>query len=175
MRRQRGSHHPFFGMFMGHGRRAERGEVRFLILDAIADQPRHGYEVIQIIEERTGGYRPSPGTVYPTLQLLEEMGHASASEEDGRKVYAITDAGRAELEEHADDVEDAHDRLGWDMDMDPVDFAGIWRQMRRVGRGFVKATRRGRINRAVLRDIEAVMDDAGDRIQVILEGEEPEV
>src|SRR5690242_16446758 len=75
--------------------RAERGGVRFLVLEAIAQQPRHGYEIIQHIEQRAGGsYRPSPGVIYPTLQMLEELQHARVVDQDGRKVYAITDAGK---------------------------------------------------------------------------------
>jgi DNA-binding PadR family transcriptional regulator len=157
-------------MFMGRGPRAGRGEVRTLILDAIAHRPRHGYEIIQIIEERTGGYRPSPGTIYPTLQLLEETDLATASEVDGRKVYAITDAGRAELEKHRDELEDAHDRLGHDTDwFDPGEFEALWRRVRRVGRRFVRAGRRGKVDRATLSAIEAVIDDAAKRIQEILD------
>src|SRR5262245_24319702 len=82
--------------------RAERGDVRYLVLVAIADEPRHGYEIIQTIEDKTGGaYRPSPGVIYPTLQLLEEMGHAKAGERDGRKVYGITAEGRIDLDAHS--------------------------------------------------------------------------
>lgn len=63
--------------------RAERGEIRYLVLDAIKERPRHGYEIIQHIEERAGGtYRPSPGVIYPTLQMLEELGHASVVERE---------------------------------------------------------------------------------------------
>src|SRR5437762_493299 len=98
--------------FGGPPPRAERGGVRYLVLDALAGRPRHGYEVIQAIEERSGGaYRPSPGVIYPTLQMLEELGHAVLSTEEGRKVYAITDAGRRDLEEHANEVSDFYDRF----------------------------------------------------------------
>src|SRR5262245_1399993 len=77
----------FFDMFGERPPRAERGEVRLLILDALSDKGRHGYDVIQTIGERSGGtYRPSPGTIYPTLQMLEEMGHVRVVEQDGRKV-----------------------------------------------------------------------------------------
>src|SRR4051794_6060728 len=63
--------------FRGPAPRAERGTVRWLVLDAIASQPRHGYEIIQAIGDKSGGaYKPSPGVVYPTLQMLEELGHA---------------------------------------------------------------------------------------------------
>src|SRR4051794_20934907 len=67
--------------------RAERGEVRYLVLDALAAAPRHGYEIMQFIEQRSGGsYRPSPGVVYPTLQLLEELEHARGVDREGRKI-----------------------------------------------------------------------------------------
>src|SRR5262245_17360701 len=85
--------------------RAERGGVRYLVLAAIADTPRHGYEIMAVIEERSGGaYRPSPGVIYPTLQLLEELGHVKVSERDGKKIYAITGAGTLDLDAHRDDV-----------------------------------------------------------------------
>src|SRR5499427_9939410 len=78
---------PGFGdWFGGPPPRAERGGVRYLVLDTLAERPRHGYEIIQAIEERSGGaYRPSPGVVYPTLQMLEELGHAQLTSEESRK------------------------------------------------------------------------------------------
>jgi DNA-binding PadR family transcriptional regulator len=83
----------------------ERGVLRYLILDALTDGPKHGYEVIKRLEERTQGqYTPSPGTVYPTLQLLEDQGLVQAASAEGRKVYALTDAGRADLAAHAEMV-----------------------------------------------------------------------
>jgi len=85
--------------------RVERGGVRYLVLDAIADTPRHGYEIMAVIDERSrGAYRPSPGVTYPTLQLLEELGHVRVSVKDDKKVYALTASGTKELDEHADDV-----------------------------------------------------------------------
>jgi DNA-binding PadR family transcriptional regulator len=80
-----------------------KGDLKYVILDLIKDKPRYGYEIIRALEERSGGfYIPSPGVVYPTLQMLEEMGYASATELDGRKVYAITEEGRQYLSEHKD-------------------------------------------------------------------------
>jgi DNA-binding PadR family transcriptional regulator len=84
----------------GGGRRMfEQGDLRFLVLSLIAEKPRHGYELIKEIEERTGGaYAPSPGVVYPLLTMFEEMGFAKLSAEDGgKKLYAITPDGEAEL------------------------------------------------------------------------------
>jgi Transcriptional regulator PadR-like family len=81
-----GPKHPSWGDWFGSPPpRAERGGVRYLVLDALAERPRHGYEVIQVIEERSGGsYRPSPGVIYPTLQMLEELGHARVVEQGVR-------------------------------------------------------------------------------------------
>lgn len=82
------------------GRRARRGDVRTGLLSLLADRPMHGYDLIRELEERSGGaWRPSPGSIYPTLQLLEDEGLVTGEEQDGKRVYTITDAGRAELEE----------------------------------------------------------------------------
>ena len=107
----------FFGMHRGRGHRRggrmfEQGDLRLVILRLLEEKPRHGYEIIKELEERSGGrYAPSPGTVYPTLTMLEEMGHASSTEEGGRKVYAITDEGRKHLAAHRSTADDVFDRL----------------------------------------------------------------
>ena len=92
----------------GHGRRGrvERGTMRYVLLDALRDGPKHGYEIIKWLDERTGGaYAPSPGAVYPTLQLLGDLGFVLAGQEDDRRVYALTDTGRSALEEHAEAIQ----------------------------------------------------------------------
>jgi DNA-binding PadR family transcriptional regulator len=82
------------------GRRARRGDVRTAILGVLADKSLHGYEVIRELEARSGGvWSPSPGSVYPTLQMLEDEGLVTGEEQDGKKVYSLTDDGRTELEE----------------------------------------------------------------------------
>ncbi|MEU4246708.1 PadR family transcriptional regulator [Amycolatopsis sp. NPDC026612] len=85
----------------GHGgRRSRRGDVRAAILALLAEQPRHGYEIIREIGERSGGFwRPSPGSVYPTLQLLADEGLVTSKDEHGKKLFELTDAGRAAAEE----------------------------------------------------------------------------
>ena len=90
----------------GEGReRLERGLLRYVILDVLSYEPRHGYELIKQIEERTQGrYMPSPGTLYPTLQYLEDLGFVDASQDEGRKVYRLTTNGSAELEQHAEET-----------------------------------------------------------------------
>ena len=89
------------------------GDLKFVILSLLEERPRHGYDIIKAIEEKSGGvYQPSPGTVYPTLTLLEEMGFARAlADESGKKVYEITDAGRQHLAEHRGTVDDIFSRV----------------------------------------------------------------
>ena len=91
----------------------ESGELRLVLLKLIADQPRHGYDLIRAIEEMTGGeYAPSPGVVYPTLTLLQDMGLIEEAAGEGpRKPFQVTDEGRAHLEENAADVEELFERL----------------------------------------------------------------
>jgi DNA-binding PadR family transcriptional regulator len=76
----------------GWGGRARRGETKFLVLEVLAEGPRHGYEIIGAIEEKRG-FRPSPGSIYPTLQMLEEGGFVTGAEQDGKRVYTIAAAG----------------------------------------------------------------------------------
>lgn len=103
---RRGS--PFRGgRFFGHG------DLKLVILSLLEERPRHGYDIIKAIEERSGGaYQPSAGTVYPTLTLLEEMGFArSTPDEGGKRMYEITDAGRTYLAENHSTVEAIFSRI----------------------------------------------------------------
>ena len=99
----------------GRGRRRmfESGELRLVLLKLIADEPRHGYDLIRAIEELTGGeYAPSPGVVYPTLTLLQDMGLIEeAAGEGARKPFQATDEGREHLKQNAEDVEELFERL----------------------------------------------------------------
>ncbi len=108
---------PFWG-WGGSARRGgrrrwfESGDMKYVILKLLKDKPRHGYEVMKELEERMHGcYTPSPGTVYPTLQWLEDEGLVVAKDVEGKKVYEITDQGRAFLEDHRDVVDDIFDRV----------------------------------------------------------------
>jgi len=91
-----------FGRMFGHG------DLKLILLALIAEQPRHGYQLIRTIEEMFGGsYAPSPGAVYPTLTMLEEMGYARVDTSEGgtKKLYIVTDEGRAYLDENRDTVD----------------------------------------------------------------------
>ena len=94
------------------GRVFGHGDLKLILLALIAEQPRHGYELIRTIEEMfDGAYAPSPGAVYPTLTLLEEMGHASVESSDGKKLYAVTDEGKAFLVANKDAVDAVMSRM----------------------------------------------------------------
>jgi DNA-binding PadR family transcriptional regulator len=74
--------------------------MKFVLLELVQERPMHGYEMIKALEEKTGGfYSPSPGSIYPTLQMLEDGGLVTSAEVEGKKVYTITDAGKAALSE----------------------------------------------------------------------------
>lgn len=158
----------------GPAPRAERGVVRYLILDAIRTQPRHGYEIIQAIVDRTNGsYRPSPGVIYPTLQMLEEMRLAKTVEKDDRKVYEITEAGKKELSEHTEEVEDfydGHEDASWDDRAEDVKHV-----MKRVGqviKAFRRGARRGHLGPAKMRKLVSILDETLEKLDTLLTEDE---
>ncbi len=119
----RGHFGPGFGRGGRHGgkgggdftrarRMLAQGDLRLIALALIAEQPRHGYEIIKLLEDKTAGwYSPSPGIVYPTLTFMEEAGYVTAQAEGAKKLYSITPEGRAHLEENRDFVDAVLDRL----------------------------------------------------------------
>jgi len=158
----------------GPAPRADRGVIRFLVLDAISTEARHGYEIIHAIGAKSGGvYRPSPGVIYPTLQLLEDLDFARATTKEERKVYAITSKGKAELEEHAEQVSEFYEgsaEVSWDSHPEVV-----MHVMKRVGhlvKLFKRGVRRGTIHPATLRQIRTVLDRAIDELEELLEPEQ---
>jgi DNA-binding PadR family transcriptional regulator len=106
---------PWSGSGRGGRRRTqmfESGEMKFVILRLLKEKPRYGYEVIKGLEEKLAGYyTPSAGTVYPTLQLLEDEGYVRVVETDGKKVYHVTPEGERYLEEHRDLLDEIIDRV----------------------------------------------------------------
>lgn len=127
----------------------ESGDMKYVILRLLRDKPRHGYEVMKELGEQLHGcYSPSPGTVYPTLQWLEDEGLVVARDVEGKKVYEISDAGRQFLEEHRDVVDDIFDRV-----RDAVD--------RALGGGMTEVNRSlGRLVKAVYRTGWKARDEA---------------
>jgi DNA-binding PadR family transcriptional regulator len=97
---------------MRAGRMLAQGDLRLIALALIAEQPRHGYEIMKVLEDKTSGwYSPSPGIVYPTLTYLEEAGYVTASTEGSKKLYTITTEGRAYLDANRDVIKVVLDRL----------------------------------------------------------------
>ena len=149
---------PFFG---GPGRwgppgggpgerRFGRGDMKYLLLDLVRERPMHGYEMIKELENRHAGlYAPSPGSVYPTLQLLEDRDLLSAEMVDGKKVYTITAAGRAFLDERAEHVEGLRGRGAQDWSWGP----GFMKGMQAVGGDAWE------IGRLVMRAVQETQDD----------------
>jgi DNA-binding PadR family transcriptional regulator len=107
-----GRHGMGGGEMMRAGRMLAQGDLRLIALALIAEQPRYGYEIIKLLEDKTAGwYSPSPGIVYPTLTYLEEAGHVTVQAEGAKKLYTITDEGRAHLEENRAFVDALLERL----------------------------------------------------------------
>ena len=154
------------------GRRARRmfegGELRLVLLKLIADEPRHGYDLIRAIEELTGGeYAPSPGVVYPTLTLLQDMGFIEESAVEGpRKPFQATDEGRNYLEERAEEVEALFERL---QDLKPraEHTAGpaIGRAVRNLMTALSHRVGRDGLDEELLLEIAAILDEAAQKIE----------
>jgi len=101
----------------GRGSKAGRGDIRAGVLVLLSEQPRHGYEIIRELADRSGGrWRPSPGSIYPTLKQLAHEGLVRADKGEGRRVFELTDSGRAYVEEHAADLAAPWDAVGADVD-----------------------------------------------------------
>jgi DNA-binding PadR family transcriptional regulator len=97
--------------FRGLGPRFERGDIKLVILDLLREKPRHGYDIIQELENKFQGfYSPSSGTVYPTLQLLEDQDMITSDQKTGKKVYTITEVGINYLKEREDDLKAIQER-----------------------------------------------------------------
>src|ERR671915_2152139 len=137
------------GFDHGRGRVFGKGDLKYVILDLLQDKPAHGYELIRALEERFRGfYSPSPGSVYPTLQLLEDLGYVSATQQDGKKVYRITDEGRKFLEENRRSVEDIWGRVGggWDPEV-AAELHEMKHDLAGLGRHFGHGMHAGRLDR----------------------------
>jgi DNA-binding PadR family transcriptional regulator len=109
------------------GRRTARGDIRAAVLALVAEQPRHGYEIIQEIAERSGGaWRPSPGSVYPTLSQLEDEGLVRVEQSEGRRVVHLTEAGTTYVEEHRAELDAVWASIGQESDDDAGE---LWEQL----------------------------------------------
>jgi DNA-binding PadR family transcriptional regulator len=157
--------------FHGFGRESpfHKGDLKYVILDLLKEKPRYGYDIIRALEERSHGfYTPSPGVVYPTLQMLEEMGYASSAEQDGKKIYTITEEGRKFLSERKDlaDEVKSHMKRHWNPENIGVfvemmgDFGELARMMGHRAR---------RVDPDKMQRIREVISRASQDIKAILE------
>ena len=158
----------------GRGRRGrsrrmfESGQLRLVLLKLISEESRHGYDLIRAIEELTGGrYAPSPGVVYPTLTLLQDMGLVEeAADEGARKPFQITKAGTAHLEENADEVDELMERL---RDLAPREGSAAGPAIGRAVKNLMTALKhrvgRDGFNDDLLHEVAAILDEAAQRIE----------
>ncbi len=157
----------FGGRGGGRRRMFAGGELRLVLLRLVADESRHGYDLIKAIEELTGGeYAPSPGVVYPTLSLLLDEGMIAEAEGEGaRKPFVATDAGRKELDDNAELVQSLLDRLGAlgeELRTSPV--LQIHRAMDNL-RGALRTHRHSKVDQSKVEAIVDILDDAARRIE----------
>jgi DNA-binding PadR family transcriptional regulator len=154
---------PFGG---GRGRR-RRGDVRTALLLLLAEEPRNGYQLMQAIDERSGGrWRPSPGSIYPSLSQLEDEGLIRAVEQDGTKLFEITDAGRDHLGERHDDAPP------WVDEDEPEAFTDLRSQIKQLHIAAMQIAHAGQ-NEEIERAARALAE-ARRKIYLILAGEDPD-
>lgn len=152
----------------GGGRRSRRGDVRAAILALLAERPMHGYEMIQEITERSGQFwRPSPGSVYPTLQLLADEGLITSVEgSGGKRLYELTDEGRAAAEKHA--VAPPWEEIAQDVDPNDVNLRNAIGQLMGATMQVANAASEGQKQRAI-----EVLNGARREVYAILGEVEP--
>lgn len=161
------------GRGWGHGRRGRRrvfesGELRLVLLKLIADEPRHGYDLIRAVEEMTGGqYAPSPGVVYPTLTLLQDIDLIEEAEAEGaRKPFQITQQGRSYLDERVQEADELIGRLK-ELAPDPRREAApaIGRAVANLMTALRNRIGRDGLDDELLHEIAAILDEAAQRIE----------
>jgi DNA-binding PadR family transcriptional regulator len=152
------------GFQFGRGPRARRGDVRAALLALLAEEPRNGYQLMQEIERRSGGvWRPSPGSVYPALQQLEDEGLVRAEEHEGRKLFHLTDAGR-----EAAEARGPGEGAPWDAVSDSVD-AEVWdlfADAKQVGLAILQLSHAG--NETQIAEARKVLDNTRRALYGIL-------
>lgn len=147
----------------------QRGDLKYVVLSLLEEKPMYGYEIIQALEGQSHGfYKPSPGVVYPTLQMLEEMGYATSEDRDGRKVYTITEEGRAFLKERGDFAGEVkeHIRRHWNR-KDHAAFEDIFAEM--AGIGMMLRPRMRNMDEETLKNIRDILSRTRLEIRAILD------
>jgi DNA-binding PadR family transcriptional regulator len=157
------------GRGRGRKRMFESGELRLVLLKLIAEQPRHGYDLMRAIEEMSGGsYAPSPGVVYPTLTMLQDMGFIEEAKGKGpRKAFSATTEGEAHLEENAEEAEALFDRLrdAGEREAKRTGGAPISRAVGNVLSALWHSVAREDVTEDRLHEIAAILDEAAQKIE----------
>ncbi|PZW37872.1 PadR family transcriptional regulator [Humitalea rosea] len=151
----------------GRRRMFDAGELRLVLLLLLEAQPRHGYDFIREIEERTGGaYAPSPGVVYPTLTMLEDLSQIEETQSEGpKRLYALTAAGRAQLEERRVEAEAAMARLvALGAESSRIETGPVWRAMQNLKTVLQQQLGEGRDKQMTL-DVAELIDEAARKIE----------
>jgi DNA-binding PadR family transcriptional regulator len=153
----------------GGGRRARRGDVRGAILLLLEEQPRNGYQLMQEIEERSGGvWRPSPGSIYPALSQLEDEGLVRSDESAGRRAFELTDDGRTYIDEHREALGAPWDDVGGDL---PEGLVELRKLMMQLGMAAMQVAQAG--DEGQTAEARKVLEDARRALYRILAGDEP--
>ncbi len=143
--RMRGRRRHHFGKEMENRQRMKRGDIKYILLSLLEEESQHGYQLIKELESRWGGfYKPSPGSVYPTLQLLQEGGYLTSQEVEGKKVYTITDSGKDLLSENQDSV-DAMNQF--EMQPQLMELRTMFKDLRELTRQVARSGNTEKINR----------------------------
>ncbi len=153
----------------GRGRKARRGDFRTAALLLLAEEPRNGYQLMQEVEERSEGlWRPSPGSVYPALQQLEDEGLIRSQEADGRKVYALTDEGRAHVEQRPQDATPPWAQMGDELSDEAQ---ALGRLIREVAAAFAQVMRTGS-HAQMSKAREVLAETRRDLYRILADGED---
>jgi DNA-binding PadR family transcriptional regulator len=151
------------------GPKAGRGDVRAAILALLREGPRNGYQIMSEIEERSGGaWRPSPGAVYPALQLLADEGLIAGEESGGRRTFSLTEAGRRHVEDDPEAARPAWEAMTQD---EPGEMPGLFAQAARLGGSIVQLAHAGTPEQ--IRAAERLLEQTRRRMYQILAGDEP--
>ena len=152
------------------GRVLKHGDLRYLLMQLIIDEPRHGYDLIRAIEEKTqGAYVPSPGVIYPALEVMQDLGWISPEAEDGRKTYHATPKGRVALAEAGEAYEAIEERIaGLAAGGDSMDGPGDVRMaLRRLHHGVRQRMRHPEASEVKRRKIAAILAEALEKVEAL--------
>lgn len=149
-------HGPFGGRSRG-GRMFDSGALRLVVLGLIAEQPRHGYDIIRVLKERFhGAYSPSPGSIYPMLAMLEEAGLVAAREEGGKRLFGVTEAGLDYLAEHAAELARLRERM--EEAAAPMGDAGLGEVLERFRSSLMQRLRPGALSADQMRALRELLE-----------------